>query len=81
MPAQQPDKKPLEREPVSSSNIRSVGYADGVLEVEFINGSVYQYTGHGVYKLYQQLMHSSSVGRFFEQNIAHNPIMTPKKVK
>jgi hypothetical protein len=37
----------MQREQVSSSNIRSIGY-DGVsmiLEVEFLNGSVYQYRG------------------------------------
>lgn len=78
-PAEKP--KPIEREPVSSSNLRSVGYGDGVLEVEFLNGSVYQYTGDGVYQLYRRLMAASSVGRFFEQNIAHNPVLKAQKVK
>lgn len=33
----------MERVFVRSTNIRSVGYTDGVLEVEFLNGSIYQY--------------------------------------
>lgn len=37
----------MEREPVKSSNIASVGYdpARKVLEVEFSSGGVFQYTG------------------------------------
>ena len=35
----------MERIPVSSSNLASVGYQDGILEVAFKSGSVYQYTG------------------------------------
>lgn len=77
----QPENQPLVRKPVSSSNIKSVGYADGVLEVEFVNGSVYQYTGKTTYELYGRLMQSPSVGRFFEQNIAHNPTLVVRKVK
>lgn len=33
----------MKRSPVSSSRIRSIGWEDNVLEVEFHNGSVYQY--------------------------------------
>nr|DAI57245.1 MAG TPA: KTSC domain [Caudoviricetes sp.] len=31
------------RIPVVSTNVASVGYEDQVLEVQFLNGSVYQY--------------------------------------
>ena len=31
------------REPVTSSRIRSVGWENNVLEIEFHNGAVYQY--------------------------------------
>jgi hypothetical protein len=35
----------MEREPsAGSSNIASVGYEDGVMEVEFKGGKVYRYT-------------------------------------
>jgi len=33
------------RHPMQSSAITSAGYADGVLELEFSNGRVHQYTG------------------------------------
>lgn len=33
----------MKRIPVSSTNVASVGYENQVLEVEFLNGSVYQY--------------------------------------
>lgn len=32
-----------QRTPIASSTLKSAGYADGVLEVEFHNGSVYRY--------------------------------------
>ena len=47
----------MNRDPVASSNIQSVGY-DGpsqTLEVEFTNGSVYQYYNVGS-ALYEQFM-------------------------
>ena len=37
------------RIPVSSSNLASVGYEGGILEIEFKSGSVYQYSGVPVY--------------------------------
>jgi len=33
----------VKRIPVSSTNVASVGYENQVLEVEFLNGNVYQY--------------------------------------
>lgn len=45
---------------VSSSAIRSVGYQNGTLEIEFADGSVYQYTG---------LMSAPSKGHYFNENI------------
>lgn len=60
----------MERTPVSSSNLASVGYDEGpqTLEVQFNRGTVYQY--FGVPKvLYELLMVASSVGQFFNANI------------
>lgn len=54
------------RTPVISSNLQSVGYdsSSKVLEVEFTNGSVYQYSN--VPKLiYVGLMNATSHGKFF----------------
>lgn len=51
------------RDTVASSNICSVGYdeASETLEVEFMNGSVYQYYNVGV-ETYRQMMESPSKG-------------------
>jgi molecular chaperone DnaJ len=58
------------RRPVSSSNLRSVGYDQRgmVLEIEFLNGSVYQYFAVPL-TAYESLMSSPSKGRFFNQYI------------
>lgn len=59
-----------DRKPVSSSNLRSVGY-DGkamVLEIEFRNGSVYQYFAVPL-AIYEGLIRAQSKGRYFNQYI------------
>jgi KTSC domain len=61
------------RDSVSSSNIVSVGYeeASETLEVEFANGTVYQFynVGRG---LYDEFVSSTSKGQFFNANIKNN---------
>lgn len=60
----------MERTPVTSSNLVSVGYDEvpETLEVEFRGGIVYQY--FGVPKmLHESLMAAASVGQFFNANI------------
>lgn len=57
----------MTRTPVSSSNIASIGYDSRTrtLEVEFNNGSVYQY--HGVPEgIYQGLMGAPSHGEYLD---------------
>ena len=60
----------IEREPVQSTNIRSVGYdpQEMILEVEFYSGSVYQYlnVSHAVY---QEFMASNSKGKYLNSSI------------
>lgn len=60
----------MERQPVESSNLKSVGYDEGsqVLEIEFRNGRVYRYTGVPR-SVYQDLMRAPSLGRYFIANI------------
>lgn len=55
----------ISREPVASSNVASVGYDPDTetLEVEFLNGSIYQYYNVGA-DLYEQFMASPSKGQF-----------------
>ena len=60
----------MKREPVSSSNIKSVGYDEmtSTLEIEFGNGDVWQY--RGVPKaIYQEMMEAASIGKYFYKNI------------
>lgn len=61
----------MERQPVSSSNIASIGYEDGTLEVEFLNGSVYQYFDVPE-PVYQGLMNTDSHGQFLHQVVKGN---------
>ena len=60
----------MQRQPVSSSSIASIGYDPGqqVLEVEFLNGGVYDYFSvpQG---LFDQLMAAGSLGSFFSNHI------------
>jgi uncharacterized protein len=58
----------MERELVSSSTIVSIGYEGETLEVEFKNGTVYQY--YNVPEVvYSQLMESNSKGGYLNANI------------
>lgn len=72
----------IERTPVKSSNIRELGYDpdNKILEVEFINGSIYQYqpiTLDG----YHALLFSKSIGGYFYANIRNNNTLTVKQIK
>ncbi|MFH0178294.1 KTSC domain-containing protein [Streptomyces cacaoi] len=68
------------RQSVSSSNLRSVGYdpANGVLEVEFKSGAVYQYSGvpEGIHSALisagskGQYLHRAVIGTFPCQRIS-----------
>jgi hypothetical protein len=60
----------MNRDPVASSNLISVGYDEPAqtLEVEFANGTVYQYYNVGS-DLYDQFMRSSSKGQFLNTYI------------
>jgi hypothetical protein len=58
----------MDRMPVSSSNIASVGYeADSqVLEVEYIKGGIYQYMNVPG-DIHEELMNCSSKGTYMNQ--------------
>ena len=60
----------MNRHQVASSNISSIGYdgATQTLEVEFQNGSVYQYYGVPEF-FHQQIMQASSKGQFLYQYV------------
>ncbi len=60
----------MERIPVESSNLASVGYdtEKATLEIEFLNGGIYQYFGVSL-ETYEGLMSAGSKGSFFDRNI------------
>ena len=60
----------MNRQDVSSSNIRSIGYdsESQTLEIEFHSGGIYQYFSVPE-STYNALMSASSHGSFFSRNI------------
>jgi hypothetical protein len=60
----------MDRVPVSSSNLESIGYdaSSETLEVEFKTQSIYQYYNVPQF-MHEQLMQAPSVGTFFNANI------------
>ena len=58
----------IERIPVESSNIESIGYSGYILEVEFQGGSVYRYPEVPI-EVYKELMEADSHGSYFHRNV------------
>lgn len=60
----------MDRYSVASSNIASIGYdaPSQTLEVEFLNGTIYQYYGV-TENMYDELMKTGSKGRFLNAYI------------
>ena len=61
------------RQSVASTNLQSVGYDEGTrtLEVQFVNGRVYQYYGVPE-NMHTQLMQAPSKGQFFNAYIRNS---------
>lgn len=60
----------MQRTHVSSSHIKSVGYdsASAILEIEFLDGSIYQYYNVPAY-IYLGLMNASSHGIYLDRHV------------
>lgn len=58
----------MNRTPVRSSNLASVGYEDGTLEIAFVDGGVYQYSNVPEH-VYKGLMSADSKGICFHDHI------------
>jgi uncharacterized protein len=60
----------MERKPVTSSNIASIGYDETTctLEIEFLNNSIYQYFDIPL-QIYQDLINADSHGKYLANNI------------
>lgn len=74
-------KPKITREPVTSSNIKSVGYDEPtrVLEIEFNKGLVYQYSPVTL-AAYQELISAPSIGKHFHTHIKENDKLDVKKI-
>lgn len=51
---------------VKSSNVSKIGYDNGVVEIHFINGSVYVYN-NVVENDYNELKNASSIGQYLHK--------------
>ena len=58
----------MQRVPVVSEAVRSIGYDGGTLEVEFADGDVYRYF-EVPEAVYGELMLSESIGRYVSTRI------------
>lgn len=58
----------MHRIPVESSNIATIGFANGVLEIEFKSGSVYQYYNVPA-DVHSKIMLAESKGKYFNLHI------------
>jgi hypothetical protein len=60
----------MERTPVTSSNIISIGFDEdsNTLEIEFLNGTVFQYFDVP-FQVYDDFMESGSKGQYLAQQI------------
>lgn len=60
----------MNRQPVTSSSIASVGYNAStlILEIKFRNDRVYRYLDVNEF-MYQEFMAAESMGKFFNSNI------------
>lgn len=60
----------MDRQPVQSKAIRSAGFdeASGTVEVEFVDGAIYQYFDVPLSE-FSTMMGESSVGTYFSANI------------
>ena len=70
----------MERKRLSASNIRSAGYdaRSRVLEIEFSNGGITQYSGVSE-EGYRRLMNAPSPGSYFRDEIEES--FTGKRVR
>lgn len=65
--------EPIAMLPVSSSMANAVGYDpnEQILQVEFHNGAVYQYSGVE-FETWEELQDTDSIGRYFNHEIRGN---------
>jgi len=70
----------MERKPVESSSIKSIGLENGVMHIEFASGGVYEYKGPKVAEHCEQLLKAASIGKHFHANVRNCPHTTCTKL-
>jgi hypothetical protein len=71
----------MDRQAVTSSTIKSIGYENGEMHIEFSNGRVYSYTGPQVESHYNQLISAQSIGKHFGAHVRNCPHTQCSQVK
>ena len=61
----------MERTPIESKMLKSVGWNDNTLEVEFSKGTVYHYDNVPE-SVFNEMLNAHSKGRFFNEKIKEN---------
>ena len=71
----------MKRIPVISTDLKSVGYdeAQKILEVEFLNKSIYQYS-RVTADIYENLINANSKGEYFSAKIKNNRLYGCRKI-
>lgn len=59
-------------QPVTSSNVKALGYENNTLGVQFKNGTEYHYDGVSV-EIFNQILEAASIGRTFNELIKSKP--------
>lgn len=59
----------MNRSPVASSTIKSIGFDGSAMHIEFANGNVYEYTGPKVKTHYDALLAAPSIGKHFGAHV------------
>jgi hypothetical protein len=72
-------RQPIRLQPVKSSNVAAVGYADGELVVRFNGGGVYRYRGVPP-AVAAGLREAESKGSFLARHIARNKTYPVEKL-
>jgi KTSC domain len=72
----------MQRKPVESSNLASVGFdaKTKTLEIEFKGGGVFQYVGDAAEKHFTALMAAPSKGSYFAKEIRKDTSLTVTRV-
>lgn len=70
----------IKRTPVESSNIKSIGYENKLLVVEFKNKKIYSYIPVSE-ETYKSFIASESKGGFFSEKIRKDQTLTVTQIK